>query len=265
MFKTIINRMLGNTHSTNEIINDFSMPMFIDGETNINQWIDAGIKGFKEWYQPVDFGDGIVAHVTTPPRWEASPELDSVRGIAKWDYIVKKHMPSLVGKRVLDLGCNNGVFSIQLARSGAKEVIGIDRNQLIKQKSGSILPIQDVIAQANFVKQAIEHKEKKKYPITYIVHDVGTLNMLNLGRFDMILALCVVYHEMNDTPKLIQALSSMTDHLVLQTTLLHSGELAKWASPHILADLLIKAGFTNVEIDSPPDYSWPMIIGKRLN
>jgi tRNA (mo5U34)-methyltransferase len=264
MFKTIINKILGKTRGTKGILNDFSMPKFIVGETNINQWIAIGVKGFKEWYQPVDFGDGIVAHVTTPPLWEDSPELDRVRGIAKWNYIVKKHIPSLDGKRVLDLGCNNGVFSIQLARSGAKQVIGIDRNQLIRQKSGSILPVQDVIAQATFVKQAIEFKENKKYPINYISHDIGKLNKLNLGKFDLILALCVVYHEMSDTPKLIKTLSLMTDHIILQSTLLHSGELAKWASPNILADLLTGNGFNSVEIDAPFGYSWPMIIGKRL-
>lgn len=34
----------------------------------------------------------------------------------------------LTGKRVLDLGCNEGFFSLEAKRRGAAEVIGIERN-----------------------------------------------------------------------------------------------------------------------------------------
>src|SRR4051794_24568346 len=35
----------------------------------------------------------------------------------------------LTGKRVLDIGCNEGVFCAVFAKRGAKEVMGIDRNK----------------------------------------------------------------------------------------------------------------------------------------
>jgi len=242
---------------------EFCMPPFIRGETDVSEWIKLGIQGFKEWYQPVDFGDGLVAHVTTPPDWRPKPELDPVRGMAKWGFILKMHIPDVSGKRILDLGCNNGVFSLQLARMGAREVIGIDRDRKIRQKSAPYLPVQNVIAQANFVKQAFEIKEGVKYPVRYIAHDIARISELDLGRFDLILALCVVYHELDNTPRLLQKLSTMTDHIVLQTCLEHDGELGKWASPYLLAELLVNVGFTRVEIDAPTNYSWPMIVGKH--
>lgn len=246
----------------NESIN-FCMPSFVEGKTNLSEWIKTGITGFKEWYQPVDFGDGLIAHVTTPPDWQESPDLDAIRGMAKWDFIVKRNIPDVTGKRVLDVGCNNGVFSLQLAKNGASEVIGIDRDITITQKSTDVLPKQNIIEQANFVKHVFEIKDRKKYPIEYIVEDFSNINVSKFGRFDLIIALCVVYHQLRDTPKIIKALSEMTDHLILQTTLLHPGELGYWADPYRLAELLNRSGFSKIEIDSPQNYSWPMIIGKR--
>jgi 2-polyprenyl-3-methyl-5-hydroxy-6-metoxy-1,4-benzoquinol methylase len=232
---------------------------------DIYKWIEYGIDCFKEWYQPVDFGNGIEAHVTRPPDWKPQPELLYTKdgGIAKWNYIVKKHIPDVRGKRVLDLGCSSGVYCIELARMGAKEVVGIDRNTLISHRSTNTPPQQDVIAQAKFVKKAFELLDGVSYPITYLAHDIGHLQDLELGHFDVILALCVVYHELDRMPGLVARLASMTDHLVLQASQGHGGELGKWANKIKQAEVLFGAGFTYVVIDNPPDYLMPMIIGRK--
>lgn len=176
----------------------------LQGGEEIYKWIEDGIRCFREWYQPVDFGNGIVAHVTVPPHWRPRPDLlnDNTRGLAKWNYIVKKHIPDVREKRVLDLGCNSGLFSIELTRMGAREVIGIDRNTEIRYRSTDTPPPQEVVAQAEFVKKAFELLNGVKYPITYIAHDIGRLQELGLGRFDLILALCVVYHELERSQSL---------------------------------------------------------------
>jgi SAM-dependent methyltransferase len=240
---------------------EFAMPEFVPERDDLSEWIETGIRGFREWYQPVDFGNGLIAHVTVPPNWEVSPELDDLRGVAKWEQIIRRHIPDVAGKRILDLGCNNGVFCLELARMGAREVVGIDRNRDIRQKTSPQLPIQDVIAQAEFVKRAFEIRDGVTYPIRYIAADIARIGELNLGRFDMILALCVVYHQLDGTPALLRELSGMTDHIVLQTTLLHGGELAHWASPYLQAELLTNAGFRHIEIDAPAGYAWPVIVG----
>lgn len=245
------------------ITQDFIMPEFVSGVTDIEDWIKLGINGFKEWYQPVDFGNGIVAHVTTPPDWKAAPEWDQYRGLAKWESIVKRHIPDVPGKRVLDLGCNNGIISLQLARMGAAGVIGIDRDANIRQKTFDCLPEQDIVAQANFVKKAFEILNGVEYPVTYIACDISRLSELELGRFDLILALCVVYHELDRTPQLIRQLSTMTDHIILQANLGHTGDLGEWAHPARLAKLLMDTGFTRIEIDAPQGYIFPIVVGKR--
>ena len=43
----------------------------------------------------------------------------------KWNRIAP-HLGDLKGKRVLDVGCNNGYFMFRLMGAGAKEVLGID-------------------------------------------------------------------------------------------------------------------------------------------
>jgi len=184
-------------------------PEHLQGKEEIYKWIEDGIRCFREWYQPVDFGYGIVAHVTVPPHWSPRPDLlnDNTRGLAKWNYIVKKHIPDVREKRVLDLGCSSGLYSIGLARMGAREVIGIDRNAEIRHRSTDTSPPQDVIAQAEFVKKAFELLDGVKYPITYIAHDIGRLQKLELGRFDLILALCVVYHKLDKMPELVHQLA----------------------------------------------------------
>lgn len=232
---------------------------------DIYQWIERGKNCFREWYQPVDFGEGVVAHVTLPPDWKPHPELihSNDNGLAKWNYIVKKHIPDVRGKRVLDLGCSSGVFSIELARLGAGEVIGVDRDETIRHRSTKTPPAQNVVAQANFVKRAFELIDKIEYPVTYIAHDIGQLHGLELGRFDLILSLAVIYHELDRMPNLVNYLATLTDHLVLQTSKGHSGELGRWADEIKIAETLLDAGFSYVEIDAPSGYSMPMIIGRK--
>ena len=244
------------------ITQDFIMPEFVPGVTNINNWIELGIRGFKEWYQPVDFGNGIVAHVTTPPDWKPAPEWDQYRGLAKWAFIVERHIPDVSGKRILDLGCNNGIISLQLAKKGAGEVIGIDRDENIRQRTFDCLPEQNIIAQANFVKKGFEILAGVEYPVTYLACDISRLSELDLGQFDIILGLCVVYHELDSTPQLIRQLSTMTDHIILQANLGHTGELGKWAHPSRLARLLMDVGFTKIEIDAPQGYIFPIVVGR---
>ena len=60
---------------------------------DIYKWIQDGINCFKEWYQPVDFGNGIVAHVTTPPDWKPMPDLLNDNG----------YITTLVGNSLLNL------------------------------------------------------------------------------------------------------------------------------------------------------------------
>jgi predicted nicotinamide N-methyase len=188
---------------------------------------------------------------------------DKGGGLAKWNYIVKKHIPDVSGMRVLDLGCSSGLFSIELARLGAREVIGIDRSAAIQHRSTTTPPAQDVIAQAGFVKRAFEMLDEVSYPITYIAHDIGRLKELALGRFDLVLALCVVYHEMEHMASLLEQLATMTDYLVLQANQAHGGKLGEYSNIASHVKELCRAGFTHLEIEAPLGYMLPIVVARK--
>lgn len=237
-------------------------------ECNLNEYtrfVKEGIEKYQEWYQPIDFGHNVVAHVREFPDYVAKPEFmnNKLRGMSKWNFIIKPNLPDIKGKRVLDLGCSSGLYSVQLVLGGAKEVIGIDRDTSIVQKSNVELRRQDVIEQAEFVKQVFEMRTGRKLNVRYIRGDVGKIRKLDLGKFDLIMALCIVYHEMSEMPKLLETLSFMSDAIVLQTNLSHTGKLSKWASVETHRKIMSVLGF-DVECDEgEPGYSMPVMICRR--
>jgi len=232
-------------------------------------FVNQNLNKFKEWYHPIDFGFGVVAHVCEYPDYIPKPELfnNKTRGLSKWEFIIKPNLPDIKGKRVLDLGCNTWLFSIQLALSGSREVIGIDRDQSIIQKSNPELAKQDIIAQANFVKKAFEIRERKVLDnVKFINWDVSKLEKLNLGRFDLILALCLVYHELDGMPDMLRKLSEMSDHIILQTNLMHKGKLGRWASIETHVKIMEYLGFESRIVEGSKGYPMPLIIcNKKLN
>ncbi len=72
------------------------------------------------WRHSIDLGDGIMTKLSAGPR----SRIDNPR--EKWNGF-KEHLPmDLSGKRILDVGCSEGFFSIEAKRRGADYVLGID-------------------------------------------------------------------------------------------------------------------------------------------
>lgn len=231
--------------------------------SDLTAWITRGIAGYQQWYQHVDFGNGVNAHVTAPPKWEPNPLLNSNSGLDRFEFIIKRNLPNVTGMRILDLGCNVGLFSLALARLGASEVIGVDRDTSIRHRTGR-LPFVDLVSQAQFVKKAFEIQENTVFPVSYIAIDFQDLAKLQeLGKFDLVLALNVVYHELTGAPELIKALGQMTDLIVLQSSIAHGEPIKGWAAPGKNAEMLMAAGFDRITIDAPPGYLQPVIRGDR--
>jgi len=233
-----------------------------DGK-DLDSWIRQGILGYQQWYQSVDFGNGVVADVTVPPDWRPRPDLNPGSGLDRWNYIVSRNLPDLTGSRVLDLGCNVGLYSIELARMGAREVVAVDRDTSIRQRTGR-LPRVDLISQAEFVHEALQYRENRNFPVIYQAIDFKNLSELKrLGWFDLILALNVVYHELDRAPSLVETLGRMTDVLVLQSSVVHPSPIREWASPSKSVEMLTAAGFDYVTVDHPRGYLQPIIRGVR--
>jgi len=123
------------------------------------------IKKLRPWYQNVQFNNEI----------SAVSSHSKLSGEYAWNYIKQLLPESLSGKRILDLGSNAGLFCIRAAQMGAEEVIGIEREQ-------------------KHLKQCAFLKEYFNVPNVKFINDsLENLSSMNLGKFDIIFAIAVLY------------------------------------------------------------------------
>jgi len=121
------------------------------------------IQRLGPWYHNIDLGAGVG---TNPTR------ADYPRN--RWETIEPFIPVNLHGKRVLDIGCNGGYFSIEMKRRGADSVIGIDTSAA-------------ALAQARF---AAAHLGVDVDFRKLSVYEIGSLG----GSFDVVLFMGVLYH-----------------------------------------------------------------------
>lgn len=110
---------------------------------------------------------------------------------------------SLAGKRVLDLGCNAGFWSLCAIESGCDYVVGIDGRQMH-------------IDQAEFVFE-VKGIERDRYH--FYCGNVFDLLNENLGQFDIVLCLGLLYHISKPITLLERISSINTDLLVIDSIL----------------------------------------------
>lgn len=106
------------------------------------------------------------------------------------DKLTAIKMPKdLTGKRVLDLGCNEGFFSLEAKRRGATQVIGVERN-----------PKHLPLARARAAEEGLDI-------------DFRQGNMLDLaeGDFDLILSLSAIYYLESPAELLRRIRDKLTD------------------------------------------------------
>lgn len=205
-----------------------------------------------KWYQPVNFGNGI-----TTENWAGTHTKRSYEfGIKKWNFIIERNLPDIQGLRVLDVGCNCGLYCVQLSRMGAKKVVGID----------SELTWPSWQEQAFFVKEALEWRCGTKYNISYIDSSMEDIPNLGLEGFDLVLALCCLYYL--PEKKIHFLLSYFRDtgcsKIILQGNTNRNDqtlEVFQRAQPKFLAKMLRQAGYDFVSIDQPVLYSRPVVVG----
>lgn len=108
---------------------------------------------------------------------------------------------SLTGKRILDLGCNAGFWSLHAVQNGCDYTVGIDGRQMH-------------IDQANFV---FEVHEIPKSRFDFIQGNVFEVDFQSLGHFDIILCLGLLYHVSKPMELLEKMAAVSKDILVIDT------------------------------------------------
>lgn len=175
-------------------------------------------------------------------------------GTARWNYILKDHLPIPPGGSVLDLGSNVGLNPLQMLRHGAASAVGIEYDE-------------NKVRNAQILKSAFEWLDNRSYDFRCIHGSFADLPSFGLGRFDLVTALCALYYlseqEMRD---IVAYIRTITDVLVLQCNtdrLIDRAdeETYRKASIEFAVEVLEQARFPKIEVIAPSGYSRPLVIG----
>lgn len=103
--------------------------------------------------------------------------------------------------RVLDLGSNEGLYTIELGLQGVKSAVGVEGREANLKK-------------AEFVKDVL-----KLNNIQFFQDDVRNLSQQKYGRFDVVLCLGLLYHlDACDTLRLIEKIYAMCEKALIIDT-----------------------------------------------
>lgn len=155
------------------------------------------VNSFAQWHYEIDLGDGVV----TPIFDRTVVNRHKQRERYFFDPLVTLCGGSLAGKRVLDIGCNAGYWSLKALDAGADFVLGVDGREMH-------------IDQANLVMEAM-HVDPGRYRF-----ELGNVfDWEPRQKFNIVLCLGLLYHVARPIELLERCAAWGTDILVLDTSL----------------------------------------------
>jgi 2-polyprenyl-3-methyl-5-hydroxy-6-metoxy-1,4-benzoquinol methylase len=220
---------------------------------------------FPEWYMPIQLGKHTIPSRTYPSFHDRPESLkDNTLGQLKWDFIIKKNLPDLKGKRVCDVGCNVGVFSLNMYDLGAIMVDGYDRGHDIIQPNNAHLGNQNVAAQAYFVRNLYEAYFNQGYShVNFFDVDLMTVDFSKFD-YDVFFSCCTLYHlgaeRMN---RIIKDISKRIPEVFIQANNGHGGGLGKLSSLEYNISLLKTYEYKIIRVDNPEGYPHPVIYASK--
>jgi len=193
------------------------------------------------WYETVDFGCGFYVPGTGTKE----------NGINKYNYLLKGIINRQKGLKILDLGANCGIHSLMAVKNNAAKAVSFEKSQYY-------------FNQALFVKKALEWKDQKEYNVTLINRKIEDLPGLDLGCFDVVLALNVLYYlNEQDLTKILSHLRNITKKLLVQCNhsyFFSSDDTNLKATVDYMKKQLSGTGYKIEKIISPFFYRRPLII-----
>jgi tRNA (mo5U34)-methyltransferase len=165
------------------------------GEMMTREEILTWVKNLAPWFHCIDLG----LDLRTKTASVCGEPIDHPHGT--WEIIQKCFPDVLSGKSVLDVGCNAGFYAIEVKRRHAARVVGIDAERFH-------------IRQANFVRRVLD------LDIEFRRMSVYDLDPRVIGRFDMVLALGLIYHCKHPALALERLARVTNDLLIVETAIL---------------------------------------------
>lgn len=155
--------------------------------------IQSELERLKPWFHRIDLGGGVFTKIQSAigePLEHPQPTWETVKVCVPDD---------LSGKTVLDVGCNAGFYAIEMKRRGAI-VTGVDSQR-------------DLILQAQFVRRVLG------LDIEYRRMSVYDLDPLEMGQFDVTLALGLIYHCKHLVLALEKLFAVTREWLIIETAI----------------------------------------------
>ena len=203
-----------------------------------------------KWWHSIDFGNGTI-----------TKGLKSLAGIKAEADVIFKH--GIVGKSVIDIGAWDGAFSFEAKRRGAGRVLATDYFCWTGPGWGKKLNF-------DLAKQALG------LDVEDMVIDVPDISREQVGEFDVVLFLGVLYHLKNPFAGL-EGVSNITKELLVIDTetaldtldrpamaFFPGSELGQdptnWWAPNLkcLEGMLKNCGFKTFEVTPHPGYNVPL-------
>ena len=243
------------------------------------------------WWHSIDLGDGVV----TPGR--KTPDIHAF----EWETFAGDL--DLTGKSVLDIGSWDGYYAFRAEQAGAARVValdsfiwGLDREVVDAdnaERKAAGLPPRD----PHEIPGATGHYDtlpgRKGFDVAHealnskvepVIRDFATEDLSDLGEFDVVLFLGVLYHlrePLTGMAKVAGVTGEVaivesegihipgTDHVPLAMFAPHdemSGDPTNWWAPNYdgLEALCHAAGFPHVEVRQPPPFQSTEITPCRL-
>ncbi len=162
------------------------------------QEIARRIAAFPRWHYQFNL-DGRITPIHDPDKVNRH----QLRKQLFFDPLCRLFNGTLKGKRVLDLGCNAGFWSMHALEAGCDFVLGIDGRSMH-------------IEQAELVFETL-NLDRNRY--RFIQSDVFDVDFQPYGPFDVVLFLGLLYH-VNKPMELLEKIDGVnSDILVIDTTI----------------------------------------------
>jgi 2-polyprenyl-3-methyl-5-hydroxy-6-metoxy-1,4-benzoquinol methylase len=163
-----------------------------------DQEIVRRINSFARWHYQFDLR-GHLTPIADPTHIIRHAE----RKKYFFEPLVRMFGGSLKGKRVLDLACNAGYWSLAAIEAGADYVYGLEGRQMHVDQANLVFEINKV--------------EPKRY--RFVTGDIFRTDFTPLGKFDIVLCLGLLYHVSKPVELMEKIVSCNTDTLVIDSSL----------------------------------------------
>jgi tRNA (mo5U34)-methyltransferase len=155
------------------------------------------IRELAPFHHAVELPYGLNTHL--PEMAHRDVERTRVDSLMRhgWPQLLQACGGSFRGRRVLDIACNSGGFSVEAVKAGADYVLGIDI-------------VDRYLEQAQFIKEALEYDnlEFRKIDVFDLAPEITG------GPFDVVLCFGILYH-LEDPIRGMKAMANLATHAML--------------------------------------------------